>query len=33
MRRIDERRLLERWQRSGDHAAREELVRRLLPLA
>jgi RNA polymerase sigma-B factor len=33
MRPIDERRLLERWRRSGDHAAREELVRRLLPLA
>jgi RNA polymerase sigma-B factor len=32
-RRVEERRLLERWHRSGDHAAREELVRRLLPLA
>jgi RNA polymerase sigma-B factor len=31
--RAEERRLLERWHDSGDPAARDELVRRLLPLA
>jgi RNA polymerase sigma-B factor len=29
----EDRRLLSRWHRHGDEAAREELVRRLLPLA
>jgi RNA polymerase sigma-B factor len=31
--RVDERRLLERWLKRGELTAREELVRRLLPLA
>ncbi len=31
--RLDERALLGRWQRDGDEHAREELVRRYLPLA
>jgi RNA polymerase sigma-B factor len=31
--RVEERRLLERWLKRGEQPAREELVRRLLPLA